>query len=107
MLGGSGSGDSSSIIRGGGKDLTRETGQVKEGESNAKKSSYTLRALKEEQRKAEKSRLEQLNKQFGTSILATESTVKAAGGRFASKRLGETDVRGHRGDVVVYRIDPE
>ena len=52
MLGGSGSGDSSSIIRGGGKDLTRETGQVKEGESAAKKSSYTLRALKEEQRKA-------------------------------------------------------
>ena len=32
MLGGSGSGDSSSVVRGGGKDLTRETGQVKEGE---------------------------------------------------------------------------
>jgi class 3 adenylate cyclase len=52
------------------------------------------------------SRVEQLNKQFGTTILATESTVKAAGGGFACKRLGETDVRGHKGDVVVYRIDP-
>src|SRR6187401_3117840 len=32
MQGGSGSGDSSSIIQGGGKDLTRTTGQVKNGE---------------------------------------------------------------------------
>ncbi len=52
------------------------------------------------------SRVEQLNKQFGTLILATESTVQAAGGGFAAKRLGETGVRGHKGEVVVYRIDP-
>jgi len=52
------------------------------------------------------SRVEQLNKQFGSLILATESTVTAAGGGFPATRLGETDVRGHRGDVVVYRIDP-
>src|SRR5882757_11050766 len=35
--GGSGSGDSSSVIQGGGKDLTRSTGQVKEGERTTKK----------------------------------------------------------------------
>jgi class 3 adenylate cyclase len=52
------------------------------------------------------SRVEQLNKQFGTQILATESTVRAAGDGFACQRLGETGVRGHSGDVVVYRIDP-
>jgi class 3 adenylate cyclase len=52
------------------------------------------------------SRVEQLNKQFGTIILATESTVQAAGAGFTAKHLGETDVRGHKGDVVVYRIDP-
>jgi class 3 adenylate cyclase len=52
------------------------------------------------------SRIEQLNKQFGTLILAAESTVLAAGGDFAGRRLGATGVRGHRGDVVVYRIDP-
>ncbi len=52
------------------------------------------------------SRVEQLNKRFGTSILATESTVQAAGPGFPCVRLGETDVRGHRGEVVVYRIDP-
>ena len=52
------------------------------------------------------SRVEQLNKQFGSLILATESTVKAAGEGFVCHRLGGIDVRGHRGDVVLYRIDP-
>jgi len=52
------------------------------------------------------SRLEQLNKQFGSLILASESTVRAAGDGFPCTRLGEAGVRGHRGDVVVYRIDP-
>ncbi len=80
MLGGSGSGDSSSVIRGGGKDLTRETGQVKEGDSNAKKSSYTLRALKEEQRKAEKSRLEQLKAKV-EQVLAQNPKLAALGGQ--------------------------
>jgi class 3 adenylate cyclase len=51
------------------------------------------------------SRLEQLNKQFGSLILASESTVLAAGAGFPCTRLGEAGVRGHRGDVVVYRID--
>lgn len=80
MLGGSGSGDSSSVIRGGGKDLTRETGQVKEGESAAKKASYTLRALKEEQRKAEKSRLEQLKTKV-EEVLAENPKLAALGGQ--------------------------
>jgi class 3 adenylate cyclase len=50
------------------------------------------------------SRVEQLNKQFGSTILATESTVRAAGDGFPCVRLGETGVRGHRGEVVVYRV---
>src|SRR5512139_2678700 len=37
LMGGSGSGDSSSIIKGGGKDLTRSIGQVKEGELPSEK----------------------------------------------------------------------
>lgn len=52
------------------------------------------------------SRVEQLNKQFGSAILATESTVRAAGDGFPCVRLGETGVRGHLGDVVVYRVEP-
>jgi len=52
------------------------------------------------------SRVEQLNKQFSSSILAAESTIRAAGNSFRSTCLGPTDVRGHQGDVVVYRVDP-
>ena len=51
------------------------------------------------------SRVEQLNKRFGSLILATESTMRAAGAGFPAKRLGETGVRGHEGDVVVYEIE--
>jgi chemotaxis protein MotB len=80
MLGGSGSGDSSSVVRGGGKDLTRETGQVKEGQSDAKKSNYTLRALKEEQRKAERARLEQLKTKV-EDVLAENPKLAALGGQ--------------------------
>ena len=80
MLGGSGSGDSSSVVRGGGKDLTRETGQVKEGDTAARRASYTLRALKEEQRKAEKSRLEQLKAKV-EQVLAENPKLAALGGQ--------------------------
>ena len=52
------------------------------------------------------SRVEQLNKRFDSVILATESTMRAAGDGFPATRLGETGVRGHEGDVVVYQIDP-
>jgi len=45
--GGSGSGDSSSIIQGGGRDLTRQTGQVKYGTVEAKKRSFNLTASKD------------------------------------------------------------
>jgi class 3 adenylate cyclase len=51
------------------------------------------------------SRVEQLNKHFGTRILATESTVRAAGSADC-ERLGNVDVRGHEIDVVVYRVGP-
>jgi class 3 adenylate cyclase len=52
------------------------------------------------------SRVEQLNKQFGSSILATESTICAAGDGFRHVCLGPADVRGHQGNIVVYRLDP-
>jgi hypothetical protein len=32
--------------------------------------------------------------------------MRATGNSFPAERLGETGVRGHEGDVVVYRIDP-
>jgi class 3 adenylate cyclase len=51
-------------------------------------------------------RIEQLNKKFGTRILAAESTVAAAGAAAFCERLGTTDVRGHQDGVVVYRVGP-
>lgn len=52
------------------------------------------------------SRVEQLNKRFRTKILATESTVRAAGALQDGARLGVVELRGHESDVVVYRVGP-
>jgi chemotaxis protein MotB len=60
MGGGSGSGDSSSVIKGGGQDLTRSAGQVKGGEIEADRRTFNLQALKAEQAAAERKRLEAL-----------------------------------------------
>ncbi len=60
MGGGSGSGDSSSILQGGGKDLTRTAGQVKEGDIKAEKRGINLQALPEDQIKLEREQLEAL-----------------------------------------------
>ncbi|MEI6547057.1 MAG: flagellar motor protein MotB [Burkholderiales bacterium] len=45
MAGGSGSGDSSSVLRGGGEDLTRTVGQVKRGNNDGEKKTYTVKAM--------------------------------------------------------------
>ncbi|MBN8487906.1 MAG: flagellar motor protein MotB [Burkholderiales bacterium] len=58
--GGSGSGDSSSVIKGGGEDITRTGGQVKRGAVEAPKRTFNLQALKAEQVRAEAQRLEEL-----------------------------------------------
>src|SRR6185369_10312088 len=46
MQGGAGSGDSSSVIQGGGNDLTRRTGQVRASDDPSIKKSYNLTAAK-------------------------------------------------------------
>ncbi len=60
MAGGSGSGDSSSIIQGGGKDLTASVGQVKAGEIEAPRKTINLQKLKAEYERQERQRLEGL-----------------------------------------------
>lgn len=49
LMGGSGSGDSSSVLQGGGADLTRTIGQVREGDVAAKRRTINLQALQAEQ----------------------------------------------------------
>jgi chemotaxis protein MotB len=70
MAGGSGSGDSSHVLKGGGQDLTRTTGQVKRGEVEAKRDSVNLHALKAEQVRAEIARLEDLKRKVENRIAA-------------------------------------
>ncbi len=47
-------------------------------------------------------RLEQLNKKYGTYLLATESTVKAAGAGFNFRRVDEVTVRGRASPTAIY-----
>ena len=64
LMGGTGSGDSSSIIKGGGQDLTRSEGQVKSGELPPEKKIINLKATREEflrlERKKELEKLKDL-----------------------------------------------
>ena len=49
-------------------------------------------------------RLEQLNKKYGTYLLAAESTVRAAGGEFAFRPVDEITVRGRESATRVYTL---
>ncbi|MDH4393164.1 MAG: flagellar motor protein MotB [Aquabacterium sp.] len=68
LNGGSGSGDSSSILKGGGTDLTRSHGQVKRGDVEAPRNTINLQALRYEQRVAEATRLQQLSEQLENEL---------------------------------------
>ena len=71
LAGGSGSGDSSSVIPGGGKDLTSREGQVKRGEVVKPKKTINLEAAKAEVRRAEQVRLKALKKRMEEAIDAS------------------------------------
>jgi len=80
LMGGSGSGDSSSILQGGGTDLTRSNGQVRNGEIESKKSTINLQALKAdkdakqaraEAEAAERERLSELKGQIEALVEAS------------------------------------
>jgi chemotaxis protein MotB len=71
MGGGSGSGDASHVIKGGGQDFTRTSGQVKRGEVAATRSTINLQALKAEQTRAEVARLEDLKRKVEERLRAS------------------------------------
>jgi chemotaxis protein MotB len=70
--GGSGSGDSSHVIQGGGQDLTRTTGQVKRGDIESTRATVNLRALKAEQVRAEIARLEDLQRRVEQKLAGNQ-----------------------------------
>jgi len=70
MSGGSGSGDSSSVITGGGDDLTRRNGQVKKGDTEPLKKTYDLKAAKAVLEREESTRLKVLKARIEATIEA-------------------------------------
>ena len=69
--GGTGSGDASHVVKGGGQDLSRTHGQVKNGDVEAQRRTINLKALKAEQKRAEIARLESLQKRVDDAITAS------------------------------------
>ncbi|HYN59607.1 MAG TPA: flagellar motor protein MotB [Rubrivivax sp.] len=70
LANGSGAGDASHVVRGGGEDMTRSTGQVKRGDIESRRKTVNLQALKAEQVRAEVARLERLKQKVEQKIAA-------------------------------------
>jgi len=68
MAGGSGSGDSSSVIQGGGRDLTQRDGQLKKGDNTAVKKTYNLKAAEAELEHLEAEHLKTLKRNIESMI---------------------------------------
>ncbi len=95
MLGGSGSGDSSSVIQGGGEDLTRTYGQVKKGDVEAERKTINLQKLKEEFEKQERAKLQSLKEQIEAMIEASPTLRQ-----FKSQLLLDLTTEGLRIQIV-------
>ncbi len=95
MFGGSGSGDSSSVVQGGGEDLTRTHGQVKRGDVEAPKKTLNLQALKAEFEKMEKKRLEGLKAEI-EALIESSPALK----QFKSQLLLDLTTEGLRIQIV-------
>jgi chemotaxis protein MotB len=78
LASGSGAGDASHVVKGGGEDLSRTTGQVKGGDLEAQRSTINLHKLKQEQVRAEIARLEDLKKKVSAAIAMNERLAAMA-----------------------------
>jgi len=95
MAGGSGSGDSSSVVQGGGKDLTSTHGQVKRGDVEADKKTINLQRLKADFEKIERQKLENLKGELEKMIAATPALAQ-----FKSQLLLDLTTEGLRIQIV-------
>jgi chemotaxis protein MotB len=99
LSGGSGSGDSSSIIKGGGTDLTKSSGQVKNGDAPTEKKLITIKAATEELLKLEKNKeLEKLKELKRSIENAINSNAKLE--QFKSQILLDITSEGLRIQIV-------
>lgn len=96
MAGGSGSGDSSSLIKGGGNDITRSNGQVQKTDHPTKqRKTYNLRAAQAEMAKVEGEKLKELKEKIESAIEKSE-TLK----QYKSQLLLDITTEGLRIQVV-------
>lgn len=69
LQGGTGSGDSSSVVKGGGQDLTRQAGQVKRGDLDSETKKFSLKATTLEYQRKEQEALEDLKARIERAIV--------------------------------------
>jgi chemotaxis protein MotB len=74
LSGGSGAGDATSVIQGGGPSLTQTVGQVKNGESDIKKKSPAQ--MRKELEKIEKQRMEELKGKLEAVLLGSDKLAE-------------------------------
>lgn len=76
MMGGDGSGTATSVIKGGGKDLTKKDGQVKKSDAPTPNKKIDLQTAKDALEKAEGERLKQLKEKIEAAIEASPNLSK-------------------------------
>ena len=76
LSGGSGSGDSSSVIKGGGQDLSRHAGAIRRGEIREKKPTINLQQLRAELIREERERLTKLKQRVEEVIFKTPALME-------------------------------
>jgi len=74
--GGSGSGDASSVLQGGGKDLTRQAGQVKQGDIQSERKSYVTKETTAEFKRQEQASLEALKDKIEKMIASDQNLAQ-------------------------------
>ncbi|WP_034297601.1 flagellar motor protein MotB [Herbaspirillum sp. RV1423] len=94
MAGGSGSGDANTVLPGGGKDLTRQDGQLRKGENDVV-TKRSIRAAQAELEKAERTRLDELKKRIEAAI-DSSPTLK----QFKNQLLIDITTEGLRIQIV-------
>ena len=88
LASGTGAGDASHVVRGGGQDLSRATGQVKRGDIEAKRDTVNLHQLKAEQIRAEVARLESLRTKV-EEALAGNPELKSVASQLLMEMSGD------------------
>jgi chemotaxis protein MotB len=95
LTGGSGSGDATSILKGGGKDLTSSTGQVKRGDIEAEKRRQTAAEQRKEFERRERISLDGLKDSI-EKLFDNNSTLR----QFKSQLLMDVTTEGLRIQIV-------